>query len=350
MGSNPATDAEWDALCDRTAARPWVRPGWLRAWHDAFGRGPLRVITVRDEEGRVRAVAPVEVLPGEHRSPTNYHSPAFELLTEDRHAARDLASALFAGAPRRLSLAFVPATSPTRDLLARHARRGGRDVFERVLERCPFVEPDGDWGRYLQARRGHLVRELRRRRRGLERTGAVELEVVGERAHEPDELASRLDEFLRVEASGWKGERGTAIAATPATLGFYRTLATWLHARGALRLALLRHDGRAIAADFAVEAGGVHALLKTGYEPSYRSSSPGMLLREAMLKRAFERGLHRYDFLGHADPWKREWTELAEPQLLVQAFAPSLAGTLDAAAQRYGRPVARGIIQRLARR
>ena len=38
---------EWDALADRVAATPFMRPGWIAAWWRAFGSGKLEVLTAR---------------------------------------------------------------------------------------------------------------------------------------------------------------------------------------------------------------------------------------------------------------------------------------------------------------
>jgi CelD/BcsL family acetyltransferase involved in cellulose biosynthesis len=337
--------AEWDELADRTAAPPWLRPGWVRPWHEAFGRAPLEVAALR-RDGRIAALVPLEVEAGELRSPTNYHTPGFGLLAETPEDGVSLMAGLLDDAPRRVSLAFVPITDATRTVMRLGSTRVGRSWHERVLERCPFLELDGDWDGYLSRRRGHLVRELRRRRRRLEREAPLELDVVGGDDPSPGRLDEALDAVFAVEASGWKGERGTAIGATPATRGFYSAIARWLAARGWLRLAILRHGGRPIAVDFAVEANGTHSLIKTGFDPALRSSAPGMLLRQQMLERAFRQGIRRYDFLGIHETWKREWTDMNEPYLLVQSFAASPAGHLDRAAQRYGRPLARRILRR----
>ncbi len=50
------------------------------------------------------------------------------------------------------------------------------------------------------------LKELRRQRHRLEDAGALSFSV----ATTPHEVAAALEEFLALEASGWKGARGTA--------------------------------------------------------------------------------------------------------------------------------------------
>lgn len=334
--------SEWEELADRAAAPPWWRPAWVRAWWRAFGRGRLQLFTLRRTDG-LAGLVPVQLRGGELRSTSNYHTPSYGLLAADDGALRSIAAALVRAAPRRLTVSFLPMGQVSLTTLEEASRVAGRPWMVRVLERCPYISLDGTWPELLASRRrGHLSREIRRRVRRLESRGRLELDVQdGHR-----DLDRLLGEGFAVEASAWKGEHGTAIASTAATRGFYTEIAEWLAARGALRLSFLRLDGKPIAFDFAVEEGGLHWLLKTGYDAGHRVDSPGVLLRASMIERAFERGLRRYDFLGKDDPWKRAWTSTVEPQAQFQSFARSPAALADWAAQRYVRPLARRILRR----
>jgi CelD/BcsL family acetyltransferase involved in cellulose biosynthesis len=329
----------WDLLSDAVGAPPWLRPGWFDAWWTAFGSGTPAVAVLEDAAG-LAAVAPLARGGAGLVSMTNYHTPAWGIVARDEVARGAMAAQLLRARMRRLSLQFVPATGA--DMVAIRAAAGGRRVVTRVLERCPVVDTSAGWDAFEAGLRGHFRRELRRRARGLETLGAVTFDV----SSGPDDLDELLDQGFAVEAAAWKGERGSAIASRPSTEGFYRAVGRWAAERGWLRLAFLRVDDRAVAFDFALEAGGVHALLKTGYEPGLRRYAPGMLLRQRMLRRAFDLGLAQYQFLGRDDPWKRAWTEAAEEQLLVQVFAGTPTGLADWAAHRWARPLAVRLLRR----
>ena len=139
-------------------------------------------------------------------------------------------------------------------------------------------------------------------------------------------------------SGSWKGESGTAIASSPGTRRYYVQAAHWAAQRGLLRLAFLRLDGRPLAFDFAFEDGTAHYLIRTGYDPAFRSFAPGVVMRREMIARAFRLGLARYEFLGAEAPWKHEWTERVRGFVMLEAFARSPAGTSSWVLWRYARP------------
>jgi CelD/BcsL family acetyltransferase involved in cellulose biosynthesis len=330
--------AEWDELADRVGAEPWLRPGWVAAWWEAFGAGRLSIIILMKGD-RLAGVLPVMEEHGVVRSTSNWHTPEFGLLA-DPDEVGDLARALVGDRPRRVWLAFVDAGGPGIAACRDAAHEVGYRTLERPLERSPYVPIEGEWEAYRESLGKKLMSELRRRRRRLEEEGRFTFELVGGR----DGLPALLDEGFAVEAAGWKSERNSAIRSRPETLGFYRTVARWAAERGWLRLAFLRLDGRPIAFDFGIEDGGVHYLLKTGFDPAFGKFAPGMILRYEMLARAFSTGLSSYEFLGADEPWKLEWTQTTRERTLFQAFAPSLRGLVDWAAFAWGRPAAKRLL------
>src|SRR3954452_20335923 len=59
VGADDALCQEWDTLALATAAPPFLRPGWVRAWMAAFApRRQLQLLTVRRDEQLV-ALLPV---------------------------------------------------------------------------------------------------------------------------------------------------------------------------------------------------------------------------------------------------------------------------------------------------
>jgi CelD/BcsL family acetyltransferase involved in cellulose biosynthesis len=335
--------AEWDDLAGRTRGLPWLRPGWIDTWWRAFGEGTLRIVAVRDG-GKLTGVLPLYERRGILSSTTNWHTPEFGALTASADAT-DLVAGAMSHRPRRLALAWLDDGKPGFAECSRLSRERGYRLITRTIERSPYIDTSGDWERYEEGVSSKLLRELRRRRRRLESRGELTFEVTrGEEG-----LDALLEEGFRIEAAGWKGERGLAIESKPATREFYAEIARWAAGRGVLRLAFLRLDGTAFAFDYAIEENGVHYLLKTGYDPAFRADAPGQLLRYLMIRRAFEERLEAYEFLGSDEPWKLEWAETVRERRALQAFAPTPAGWIDWCAFAFGRPLAKRLLRMLGR-
>lgn len=329
---------EWDELADRAGAMPWLRPGWVIAWRQAFGEGEARVLTLR-KDGRLAAVLPMQRRLGELTSPSNWHTPAFGVLAEDQGAGEELLRGLFSLRVRRVTASMLSRREVDALGWERAARATGHRLRRRTLEHSPYVAIAGDWGAYERGLSSKFLSDLRRCRRRLEAEGRVSFTVEDGR----DRLDELLEEGFAIEAAGWKGSQGTAIRSDPATHEFYRRVARWSAERGWLRLAFLRLDGRGLAFDYCLEDAGAHHLVKTGFDPAFRKFAPGMLLRQEMLQRAFSAGLASYDLGGADEPWKMRWTDTTRELVRLRTFAPSALGRLDWIAHAVGPPLVRQV-------
>jgi CelD/BcsL family acetyltransferase involved in cellulose biosynthesis len=338
----PYTDAlgeEWEALARRTLAPPFLFPGWVLAWCRAFGR-TLRVAECRAGHDLLGVLPLIVSALGSARTPADWHTPVAGSVTAGTDAAKALASALAGRRFRRLVLWPLDPADPLVDAVRAASIGGGVRILHRQVFASPFVDTGPGWGAYERTIHPKSLRETVRRRRRLAERGRVALDVR-DGSDGFDALDALLEEGFSVEAAGWKGDRGTSIASSPATERFYRDIARWSSSLRWLRLAFLRVDETAIAFDLCLEAGGVHYLVKTGYRPEWSRFAPGMVLRLEMIRRAFDLGLDRYEFLGGESEWKRVWTHTSLPRLRVEAFDRTAAGTAEWAAQVLVRPVAR---------
>jgi CelD/BcsL family acetyltransferase involved in cellulose biosynthesis len=131
-----------------------------------------------------------------------------------------------------------------------------------------------------------------------------------------------FDAFLQVEASGWKGERGTgsAIRLHEALLGFYGDLACYSRSGDGCEINALFADDRCIAAEFCLRGGAEYACLKIGYDEEYARFSPGHLLHARTLERCCRApAVERYAQLSEA-AWLSVWHP--DTSSLRRAYVP----------------------------
>lgn len=329
--------AEWDELAVRVGASPFERPAWFSCWLDAFGADGFEAIALR-RDGRLAAVLPVIARGAVVRAPANWHTPIFGPVAEDRATRLAVLAALRERRPRRIDLPFLDeeVAGEMRELW------GPDPANERTVHESPYIATDQEWEPYWRARSKNLRSSVRRRRKGLDQRGAVEIEVF----EGGQDLAAVLEACFALEAGGWKGERGTAINSNPDTLRFYTGVAERAAAGGFLNLSLLRLDGRIIAFNYSLESHGRHYLLKLGHDVALGDLSPGVVLTAAMVERAFETELKSYEFLGDPDRYKQQWATGSRKMVRLQLFARTPAGRTDRFAQTTGRALALKVLRR----
>jgi hypothetical protein len=163
---------------------------------------------------------------------------------------------------------------------------------------------------------------LRRRARRLQEAGAVSIRRVGG----GEDLDRALSDFFSLEAAGWKGARGTAIARDPRLVRFYRDVAAGAAARGGLALRAMELDGRPVAIHFGLIHSGIYHLPKTAYDERFGPCSPGQLLQREVLAECEARGLAEFDFLGPDMDWKRDWVPRHRPHDWLHVYRPGPRG------------------------
>jgi CelD/BcsL family acetyltransferase involved in cellulose biosynthesis len=162
-------------------------------------------------------------------------------------------------------------------------KRGAPAVELNGFERA-CLTPDQPFDDYLKSTlSNNLRRNMARRRRRLEEQGPVSFET-----HVSGEGLNRaVREFLRIEASGWKGKRGTALDCTGRTRAF--ALAAFGGAEpGFCRADLLTVSDKSIAAAVTVFSGSTGFTVKTAYDESYAAMSAGLLLDLEIIKNFLE--------------------------------------------------------------
>ncbi|RTL69456.1 MAG: GNAT family N-acetyltransferase [Pseudonocardiaceae bacterium] len=294
----PDLAAEWDDLVDRVGATPFDRPGWFATWWDAFGEGNRRVVTVR-RGGELVAALPLVERRGVLSSATNWHSFVSGPVAVDDAARTALLDHVLARG-RRVDLSHLtsPVSRSTTDIVSRRRAH----VRSEIVQRSPYVPADVTFESYVERREARRVRQLQRNRRKLEKLGPVRYVADG------GDLDAAVARFLEIEASGWKGESGTAILSDARTRDFYTGITAWAGAAGMLRVAFLEVDGRAVAGELCLEDTHATYPLKAGYEPELRSYSPGLILLFEQIRTSVESG-RSYEFMGSAEPYKMRWAD-----------------------------------------
>jgi CelD/BcsL family acetyltransferase involved in cellulose biosynthesis len=118
------------------------------------------------------------------------------------------------------------------------------------------------------------LKELRRQRHRLAEHGAVHFDV----ARSPDAVAAAVEIFLALEAGGWKGARGTALAQNDGDADFIRRATVTLAASGQCEIVTLRAGDAAVAAGIVLRHQDRAFFFKLGVDERFWKFSPGVQL------------------------------------------------------------------------
>lgn len=180
-----------------------------------------------------------------------------------------------------VEFSYVTAGRPFHQALVEAlSRSGGRarvgDVYTRGL-----LCRDDNAETYIQSAMSSDSRQkLRRTDRRLSEQGEVTHRVLTA----SEALQPWIDDFLRVEASGWKGASGTALGRTETDRRFANDVFTSAFERGQLVMVGIDLDGRAIARYCGFVAGEGAFAFKTAYDEAYRRFAPGLLAELDMIR------------------------------------------------------------------
>ncbi|GAA4915179.1 CelD/BcsL family acetyltransferase involved in cellulose biosynthesis [Actinomycetospora succinea] len=117
--------------------------------------------------------------------------------------------------------------------------------------------------------------ELNRKRRVLQRGLGADVATVEQGREDP---AGAVARFLELEAAGWKGRAGTAMAVRPGHGRFLQEMADGFAADGRLLGFALEAGPRVLARSIAITAGGGVFGFKRAFDEEFARSSPGTLL------------------------------------------------------------------------
>lgn len=146
-------------------------------------------------------------------------------------------------------------------------------VLSSYIRACLDATRDGDELLH-QALGAKKVKELRRQRHRLEEHGAISFDI----ARKVGEIKSALETFLQLEASGWKGRRGTALVQDAGDATFIRRAVPALAETAQCEIVTLRAGATPVAAGIVLRHQDRAFFFKLGIDERFAKYSPGVQL------------------------------------------------------------------------
>jgi CelD/BcsL family acetyltransferase involved in cellulose biosynthesis len=191
----------------------------------------------------------------------------------------------------------VSADGPFWQLLEQVLDATGRRSVEAQRFSRALLRPRRDAEDYLRAALpGKSRKEYRRLERRLAESGGIAYATL------EGDPQDGIEAFLRLEAGGWKGRQGSALACAPGGAHYFRTIAREAARRGRLMMLSLALAGRPIAmkCNF-LAADGAGFSFKIAHDERYARWSPGVLLELRHIADFHRRALEWMDSCAEPD-------------------------------------------------
>lgn len=295
LALSPELATAWDRLAgEASEPNPFAERWCLQsALHLLDPERHARLLLVRDGcDGPVIGMMPIAAAAHYGRLPLRHvtgwaHPNHFLGVPLVRAGFESLFWSILLGwcdaAPWAHTLVQVPRLTedgPLHRALVEVARvRGGEAETVHREERALLessLSPEDYWDAAVRPKKR---KELRRQANRLAEQGAVRFRRW--QAGEP--IEPWIDAFLDLEARGWKGRAGSALASHSDTEAWFRAILTAAGEAGKLDMRVLDLDERPLAMliNFLAPPGGFS--FKTAFDEDYARFSPGVLLQQVNL-------------------------------------------------------------------
>ncbi|HET7197486.1 MAG TPA: GNAT family N-acetyltransferase [Burkholderiales bacterium] len=268
---------QWEALAAEAAEpNPFYEHWMLLPALEAYGADGFRCAAVR-LDGTLAGLFPLRAEARWRRLPVRgarswrHRNMLIGAPLVRAKTARECWRALFeARVAPLLELEWLPADGPLYGALAEAAGEGGHPwVVTDAYTRALLVRGRDPRGRF----NSNMKNNVRRWHARLAARGEVRAVQLGA----DGDPAAWLDEFMRLEASGWKGKAGTALACREDDRRFVAAVFPEAFRRGRLLVTGLDLGGRPLARHCMLAGGEGAFTFKIAYDEAFADCSPGIL-------------------------------------------------------------------------
>jgi GNAT acetyltransferase-like protein len=261
---------DWE-LAVNASARGRTGVSALSAWSDASSARLIGLVPVISMWRAYKIPLPALVTADPYGT---LCTPALDREMPEDAVIRLMREARKAGA-HALILRAVSLDGPAMKTFTDVLQQGGMRplVLESHVRACLDATKDAD--ELLRDALGpKKLKELRRQRNRLAEHGAVRFEV----ARTPEQIAAAVENFLVLEASGWKAKRGTALLPHVGDASFVRRATLALAETGQCEIITLHAGDTPVAGAVVLRHQDRAFYFKLGVDERFAKLSPGVQL------------------------------------------------------------------------
>jgi len=310
------TVSEWDDLLIASRQRsPMLSYAWVTSYiRHRLDDGQSWFVILARVNSRLVGILPIVVTPkkilGINRpilsSPNDNHTLGGDILLAENISGEVIQCIIrsverYSPSYSVLKLSRVVGRSPTASMWPIVSSLRSVKKLNGIGYYYPVI---GDFDKYFSSFSKKHRGNIRRAFSNLDKQSPLKFSVIRDK-----EFNSGLfEEFIDLEASGWKGREGSAIRCSKELMGFYQTLAEKLAGSGFLRWEFLRNEsGITLAANLSIQFGSTVTIWKLAYDEEYNKFSPGSQLFKMLLEEGYKNAdIDEFNLMSDTK-WQKSW-------------------------------------------
>ncbi len=314
-------ESAWDTLGGQVPFRNWA---WLGNWWNAYGdNNRLYVAAAFDADKQLTGASPwfrsrsfaqgrkIQLL-GSGKACTDYLT-----IVADEQVATDMPIAMAdwlteqanddANGWDLLELDNIPINDMHWAKFLERMEARGNTVAQQSAQRCWSIQNLEGWEEYL----ARISKSHRKQLRRIVKRELAGPQLAFQIAEDEESFETGWSALVDLHQKRWAARGIDGCFTSEAFHDYLKTASLRLLADGKLDLGWLEDEGRPVAAQLDIRSATSSFAYQAGVDPEVEDYGPGQVLQTAMLKRAADAGVSRYDFLRGDEPYKAHWR--AEP-------------------------------------
>jgi CelD/BcsL family acetyltransferase involved in cellulose biosynthesis len=290
-----AIEREWlDLWRELPDATPFQSPMWLLPWWRHFGSNDLATIAVRDDDGRLRALAPLYVVRDGDESLGMFLGTGISDYLDVLGTDSSVVSTLQKIDCQMWDLQQLRPHSPVVNM----PLPDGWSANIEEHDTCVLLSIANAGDELENLLSTHARKKIRYYTRALDCT------FEDANAENIDTL---LDALFELHAARWQRRGMPGMLADEVIQRFHRDVARAMLNAGALRMYAMRSAGRIAAVFYGFAHGDTVSYYLSGYDPELEKHSPGTVIVAHAIAQAVREGASTFDFLRGAEDYKYSW-------------------------------------------
>ncbi len=330
-----AVEQSWDEAVSGIYGRPhpFFSHFWFASYYQAFlGDTHLFAVTARDESGRMRATLPMVIgrrrlggiplkearlIAGDHS-----HINGLVVSPDDPDLVEDLLERIWREGVDLVYLEDLAEPFSDGAWWDNYRRSRKLSLEVRQIRSSPYIPITGKFEEYRKTMSKKFRELLNNHMNRINRSGGYEIrtfEIEGD-------VEAALTGMHEISTRSWQGREGSGLFSTPQCDRFYSGLIAHAMKNGYGRVYILYFAEKPAAFELHLFYRATEYCLKAEYSQDYERISPGAVLDQELVKRAFGSDIETYDLLGYADTYKLRWTKHTRPYNRYFLFNRTAAG------------------------